>query len=109
MSKTHYHTTDGETLTRTELDRRISKAKVQKIEDQKNEYGYNFCVDCQDGAFPLDSNELEYNILDCSHIISVKEVCETGRAELCYDLSNIRILCRHHHKEYDANLLKFKK
>jgi len=104
MSKTHYHTSNGETLTRAELDRRISKAKEQKLWDQVNEFGYNFCTKCE--GF---HEGLEYGILDCSHIISIKEATESGMSELCYDKDNIQIICRYHHTLHDNNLLKFKK
>ena len=110
MSKTHYHTSDGQTLTRAELDRRIRKAKEQKIENQKNEWGYNFCTICKSENFEhCDWDGLDYGILDCSHIVSVKEATESGRSDLCYSLENIQIICRHHHCEHDNNQLKFKK
>jgi hypothetical protein len=107
MSKTHYHTSNGETLTRAELDRRIKWAKRKLIEEQKDYYGYNFCE--RSIMHNVEKNDLEYSILDCSHIISVKEATESGRSELCYALSNIQIICRKCHKQFDNNQLKFKK
>jgi hypothetical protein len=110
MSKTHYHTSDGEMLSRLQLDQRIRKAKEMKLEHQKNAVGYNFCQKCSEENFEnCDWDGLEYGILDCSHIISVKSATESGKSELCYSLDNIQIICRHHHKEFDNNQLKFKK
>jgi hypothetical protein len=113
MSKTHYHTSNGETLTKAELDRRIHKAKEQKLENQKNEHGYNFCELSILHVWNPEKdelvNDLEYRILDCSHKISIKEATESGHSELCYDVNNIQIICRKCHKKFDNNQLKFKK
>jgi hypothetical protein len=113
VSKTnHIHTSTGETLTRTEFNRRVRQAKEKKVGQQKDEFGYNFCQDCsENNRFGLDDafhSDEEYTILDCSHKISVKECIESCRAELAYDLDNIIIRCRHHHRIFDKSNLKFK-
>lgn len=110
MSKTHYHTSDGQTFNNDQIKKMVSKAKEEKLSEQLNEYAFNFCVKCQNEGFEFcEWDDLEYGILDCSHIISVKEAKESGRSELCWDKDNIQIICRHHHKEFDNNQLKFKK
>ena|ERR1035437_4999698 len=110
----HYHTSDGQTLTESQIKKLISKAKEGKLSDQLNEWGYNFCEkSIMHDIGELDNyvliNDLDYKILQCSHKISVKDAKESGRAELCYDKDNIQIICQHCHKLYDNNLLKFRK
>jgi len=107
----------GEKISRMEFNKRIHDAKELKLSQQLNEHGLNFCQDCandNESLFKLliDGqkfiNDLEYRILECSHEISVKECVESGRAELAYDLNNMRIRCHYHHKIKDELNLKFK-
>lgn len=83
------------------IDRKIRVAKEKKLEQQRFEHGYNFCEECGSNGHGTR--------LDCSHVVSVKEAKETGRTELCWTISNIRILCREHHQEKDKLNLQFQK
>lgn len=87
-----YSTSDGTRLKQSVIDSLITKAKKQKLENQFNEFGYNFCEECgiSNGTY-----------LDCSHNESVKSCKENGRTEKAFDVNNITILCRKHHQEKD--------
>jgi hypothetical protein len=110
VSKTnHIHTSIGETLTRAEFNKRVNEAKENKIQQQKDKFGFNFCEDCDKNYFDkCEWDDLKFRTLDCSHEISVKECIESGRAEFAFDLDNIRIRCRYHHRIKDKSNLKFK-
>lgn len=83
------------------IERKIKVAKAKKLEQQRFEHGYNFCEHENCGKNGSDT------YLDCSHQVSVKEAKETGRTELCWTVSNIKILCRKHHQELDKLNLQF--
>jgi hypothetical protein len=98
---THYKTSNGIRLSKTYIDRQIVLAKKQKLEVQLEEYSYNFCEECQISGYPKAANEMDLKILDCSHTESVDSCQKNGRCEKAWDLNNIRILCRFHHKKHD--------
>ncbi len=102
----YYRTSNGDKVSKSEIDRRVRKAKKEKISDQLNEYGYNFCE--KSIMHNVEIDDLEYRILDCAHIISVNECQRTKRTELAWDKDNIMIICRHCHRIYDKTNLKFK-
>lgn len=87
-----YSTSTGERLSNSVIERRMVIAKKQLLENQFNEHGYNFCEQCgiSSGTY-----------LDCSHDISVKKAKEDGRAELCYKVGNMNVLCRKCHQIKD--------
>lgn len=89
-----YSTSTGERLSKSTIDYRIRKAKQKVIQNQLLEYGYNFCEDCKVSSGVR---------LDCSHDISVDECQKTGRAELAYDVNNMKIRCRKCHQKRDKN------
>ena len=93
-----YRTTTGERLTTQQIDRKIRVAKTTKIENMVDDQGYISCETCGRSVSVR---------LDCSHIVSVKEAKESGRAELCFDPNNIKILCRECHQKLDGLDLKF--
>ena len=95
----HYKTSSGERIPKSTIDKRIREAKKEKIQQQLDEYGYNFCEKCG-----ISSGVR----LDCAHVESVDICQKNGRCEKAYDVSNIKILCRKHHQEYDGLDLKFK-
>lgn len=95
-----YSTSLGERLTQSQIDSRIRKAKAEKLRQQSEEHGYNFCTICRRN---------DCKPLDCSHNISVKKAKEEGMAELCWDLENIEIIGRAHHQVKDGLDLQFKK
>jgi hypothetical protein len=103
-----YKLSDGTRMTKSEIDRRVKQAKKQAIENQLNEFGYNFCQECVSYGLPGSANEMELRTLDCSHKKSVKECQESGQSEISFDVSNIDILCRFHHKLRDKLTLMFK-
>ncbi len=102
---TTYSTSNGTRLKKSVIDRRIREAKKEKLEQQKDEHGFNFCVQCHEILKRNEAiecnNSMELTILDCSHIESVDSCQKNGYAEKAYDLNNIEILCRHHHKIRD--------
>ena len=90
-----YSTSNGERIKQSVIESLIRKSKAQKLRQQFDEYGYNFCEECGISAGTY---------LDCSHKISVKKAKETGRTELCYDVNNIDVLCRKCHQKRDKLL-----
>ena len=101
----HYHTSDGDRISKPEIDRRVRQAKALKVQQQLDELGYNVCELAAIGC------EMDHscNRLDCSHIISVKECQERGYSELAWDINNIQILGRKCHAKRDGLDLRFKK
>lgn len=91
-----YRTSGGERIKQSVIERLITKAKGQKVKEQFEEHGYNFCEECNisSGVY-----------LDCSHDVSVKESKETGRTELCWSLDNITIRCRGCHNKHDKSAI----
>src|SRR5690606_25994199 len=87
-----YKTSNGERIKQSVIESLIRKAKAEKVKQQFEEHGYNFCENCK-----ISSG----TYLDCSHQISVKEAKESGRTELCFDVENIKILCRLCHQKLD--------
>lgn len=95
-----YKCSDGSRLRQSVIDRLIRKAKAEKVRQQHDEHGYNFCEEC--GI----SNGTR---LDCSHNESVKSCKENGRTEKAFDVNNITIRCRKCHQKKDGLNLKFTK
>ena len=87
-----YECSDGSRLKQSVIERLITKAKAQKVRQQFDEHGYNFCEDCK-----ISSG----TYIDCSHDVSVKKAKETSRTELCFDVNNITMLCRNCHQIKD--------
>ena len=88
-----YRCSDGTRLSQSQIETRIRVAKSNLIKNQLEQYGYNFCEDCkQNDCKPID----------CSHNISVKEAKETGRTELCFSLSNLKLRGRKCHQIKDG-------
>ena len=87
-----YATSDGSRLKQSTIDNLIRKAKAEKVREQFEEHGYNFCEKCgrSNGTY-----------IDCSHNISVKECKETGQTELAFSTDNITMLCRPCHQKKD--------
>jgi hypothetical protein len=94
-NKNTYSDSDGNRYTRNQIESKIRDAKVKALEIQRDEYGYNFCSDCQRN---------DCKPLDCSHNIPVKDCLENGMAELCWEVKNITIRGRRCHSEYDKNI-----
>lgn len=94
----YYKTSDGERVSKKTIDYRVRVAKQQKLEQQLDRYGYNFCIVC---------NRNDCKPLDVSHNISVDECQKSGRSELAWDLTNMEIIGRRHHQEKDGLDLRF--
>jgi hypothetical protein len=89
---TTYSTSSGERFKKSVIDVKVKRAKATKLEEQLDEYGYNFCEVCHKSSGTY---------LDCSHDISVKTAQETGHTELAWDVNNITIRCRLCHQKHD--------
>lgn len=93
-----FSTSTGERFTTEQIDRKIRIAKEGKINMMSVSNGYVFCEECgRSRGMPID----------CAHVISVKEAKETGRAELSWDIDNIKMKCRGCHQKQDGLNLKF--
>ena len=87
-----YECSDGSRLKQSVIERLITKAKAQKVREQFDEHGFNFCEECERSSGTY---------IDCSHNVSVKKAKETSRTELCFDVNNITMLCRKCHQIKD--------
>lgn len=92
----YYKCSNGDRVSKSEIDRKTRQAKIFKLDQQINQIGYNVCQDC----FKNDCKPL-----DCAHLISVDEAQKTGRSELAWDINNIMILGRNCHRKYDKNCI----
>lgn len=90
--KPTYSDSLGNRWTTEEINRKSDKSAKQLLEDQLLEHGYNFCQEC----FRNDCKPI-----DVAHMISRKEAKESGRAELCWDINNLKIMGRKCHQKYD--------
>lgn len=88
-----YSTSDGERLSRKDIETRIRAGKEYKIERQHEHYGYNFCEDCGRSGGER---------FDVSHEVSVKECLESGEAEKSWSVDNLKIRCRGCHERHDG-------
>lgn len=96
-----YKTSTGERFTQSQIDKKIREAKKEALERQFDIIGFNCCEKC--GKNKNDT------YLDCSHDISVKKAKEEGRTEECWNVKNIKILCRACHQKKDGLNLQFTK
>lgn len=86
-----FQTSTGERLQKSTIDFRIKKAKKQ-FTDQAKEDGKSYCWSC---GTTRDQ-------LSCSHIISVNQCQNDGRAEMAYDVRNLQLECIPCHKETES-------
>ena len=96
-----YKTSNGERFIECQIQKKIREAKAIILQNQVDEFGYNFCETCGKNA--------NNTILDCSHNYSVSKAKKEGKTELCWDVKNIKIRCRNCHNKYDNLDLKFLK
>ena len=89
-----YECSNGKRLNKSVIDARTRKAKEEKLSQMRDDFGFVFCEDC--------GNNGSNTYLDCSHNVSVKEAQESGRAELAFDVNNIKIRCRRCHQKRDG-------
>lgn len=95
-----YLCTDGSRVTQGQIDSRMRKAKANLIQEQFDDEGYNFCRKC---------NRSTGTYFDCSHIISIQDAKNLGQTEQCWNVNNMRILCRECHQKVDKLGMQFKK
>lgn len=93
-----YLCSDGSKVSQGIIESRMRKSKAELIQIQVENHGYNHCTKCGKSSGTR---------LDCSHIISIREAKNIGKAELCWDVKNMRILCRDCHQIVDRLNLKF--
>ena len=96
--KPTYSDSKGNRYTTLQIESKIRKAGLLKIELQFIDHGYNFCTKC---------NSNEDKPIDVSHTISRKKAKEDGNVELLWDLDNLEILGRRCHKIKDRLFLRF--
>ena len=88
-----YSDTNGKRYTTPQIERQIKKVALEMLEEQRNEFGYNFCQRCKRNA----SNTR----LDVSHNYSRKKAKEDGCVEVLWDKRCLEILCRKCHIKKD--------
>jgi len=93
MNKPTYKDSFGNRYTTDQIEWRIKRAALEKLDLQFIEHGYNFCVRCQRN---------DCKPIDVSHTISRKKAKEDGCVEVLWDLDNLEILGRKCHQEKDG-------
>ena len=87
-----FKTSLGETITKGKIDRNVRKAKDIKLRQFSNDHGFYYCEECATSQ----------GRIDCSHTISVSECQNSGRSELAWDITNIKLRCRDCHNKLDS-------
>lgn len=89
-----YSDSNGKRYTTPQVDAKIRKAKMQKLENFLFLYGYVFCEDCKrNDCIPVDQ----------SHNISVAECKKSGQVELSWDVNNLTFRGRPCHRKHDKS------
>ena len=83
---------NGQSISKEKIDRNVSKAKKNYIENFRDQHSYLFCERTKRSDLPLER----------SHIISVKECQESGRSELAWCQNNLELLTRAEHLKVEA-------
>lgn len=96
-----YSDSFGNRWTTEQINRKSDIAAKELIQEQYEEYSYNFCQECNRNASGM--------YLDVSHHISRKEAKENGCVELIWAKSNMKILCRVCHQQKDGLDIKWNK
>lgn len=88
-----FRTSTGERVTKFEIDRRTKLAKQEYTFKIWKQTGQVICENCNDPAcYPVQR----------SHIISVNEAQNSGRAELCWDIYNLEHLGQACHQLFET-------
>ena len=95
-----YSDSEGTRYTTSKIERKISIAGKELLEDQRIEHGYNFCSKCKRN---------DCKPIDVSHTISRKKAKEDGCVEVLWDKENLEILGRNCHKKKDKLDVKWRK
>jgi hypothetical protein len=89
----HYHCSDGRVVSKSYINRMVTKAKRQVLADQIEQIGHNVCTRCfRNDCIPVD----------CMHLVSVDECQKSGRTEFSWDPENIVPAGRNCHNIYDG-------
>lgn len=93
-----YRDSQGNIWTSDQIERKVRQAKKEKHEQIIDEYGYPFCEEVGCGK-----NANAGEPIDCSHDISVDKCKNTSQypLELAWDVNNITLRCRTHHRAHD--------
>lgn len=86
-----YEDSNGFRYRKSEIDRKIRKAKIDFLETKKDE-----------GALFCERTGKTFARLHVSHIISVKWAQENGKVELCWDPENFELLSQKAHEEIES-------
>lgn len=86
-----YRLSNGETLTKAQIDARVHDAKLLKLHQFMEEHGGFYCEECGTSS----------DRLDCSHTVSVDKCQKMGKTEMAWNVSNIILRCRSCHKKHD--------
>jgi len=94
----YYRMSNGDRISKKEIDARVRKAKEIVLRNQIDELGYNVCCVC---------GRNDCKPIDCSHNKSVDWCQKNGCAELSWDITNIEPTGRNCHKKKDGLDLQF--
>lgn len=98
MNTPTYSDSFGNRWTTKQIDAKIARAGIEKLDIQFLEHGYNFCSRCKRN---------DCRPIDVSHTISRKKAKEDGCVEVLWELDNLEILGRKCHQKKDKLDLKF--
>jgi len=87
----------GNKWTTDQINRKSDFVAKTLLESQIIFDGYNYCQQCKRSDLRLD----------VAHIVSRKKAKEMGTSELCWDMDNMKILCRKCHQNLDKLNLQF--
>ena len=87
-----YSDSFGNRWTTAQIDCKSDKAAKELLQEQIDDYGYNFCEEC---------HRNDCKPIDVSHDISRKEAKENGCVEIIWSKDNMQILGRKCHKKKD--------
>jgi len=88
----NYPTTGGTMVSKQYIDRKVTQAKKQKVQEMYDENGFTFCERTKRSDSPTD----------VSHIISVRMCQAEGQSEIAWDLDNLEILTRDEHMKIES-------
>lgn len=92
---------NGMSILKSALDRKIEEAKADYSENFILDNGYVFCEHC--GKNPAGCPGIAR-----SHIIGVNEAQNTGRSELAYDLQNLEHVGQKCHRDFENHGNKYR-
>lgn len=88
-----YSDSFGNRWTTQQIDRLSANTAKELIQEQLDEFGYNFCTKCKRN---------DCKPIDVSHKMSRKKAKELGCVEILWSKPNQQILGRECHKQFDG-------